>query len=95
MKSFNPNSFLSESLTHARKIEAGICEGRELDGGGDEEREVREDETEKEGRCIKNHRKLLCICWSCVDCILCHHHAQNRLTPVLLSLLCRKCLRRR
>lgn len=40
MKSFNPNSFLSESLTHARKMEVGICEGRGLGGGGDEEREV-------------------------------------------------------
>lgn len=94
MKSFNPNTFLSKSLTHARKIEDGICEGIELDGGGDEEREVRKGETEKDGWCTKNHRKLLCICWSCVDCIMCHHHTHNRLTPVLL-LLCRKCLRRR
>lgn len=49
MKSFNPNSFLSESLTHARKMEVGICEGRGLDGGGDEEREVWEDRNRKGG----------------------------------------------
>jgi hypothetical protein len=35
MKSFNPNSFLSESLTHARKMEVGISEGRGLVGVGD------------------------------------------------------------
>jgi hypothetical protein len=52
MKSFNPNSFLPESLTYARKMEVGICEGRGLDGGGDEEREV-EDRTRKGRECKK------------------------------------------
>lgn len=95
MKSFNPNSFLSESLTHARKMEVGIYEERELDGGDDEESEVREGRNRKGRGCRKNHRKLLCIYGSCVDCIFCHHHTQHRPTPaVFLSLLCRKCLRR-
>lgn len=52
MKSFNPNSFLSESLTHARKMEVGIYEERGLDGGDDEESKVKEGRKRK-GRSVE------------------------------------------